>query len=71
MIVPDVTDVTNHEQVARHLLKAKANIEAKQNQGFTSLMLSSQNGHTDVCAYSLVITFIIHHTMYFMGALDT
>ena len=28
MNVPDVTDVSNLEQVARHLLEAKANIEA-------------------------------------------
>ncbi len=38
----------NHEQVVRHLLEAKANIEAVQNQGFTSLMLSANYGHEQV-----------------------
>ena len=50
MNITDVTDVTNDEQVARHLLEANANIEAVQNQGFTSIMLASQNGHADVRA---------------------
>ena len=56
--VPDVTDVSNLEQVARHLLEANANIEAVNNDGFTAIMISAQNGHADVCAYRLVIAFI-------------
>ena len=50
MKTSDVTDVSNLEQVARHLLEANANIEAVQNQGFTSIMLASQTGHADVHA---------------------
>ena len=48
MNVPDVTDVSNIEQVARHLLEAKANIEAVNNEGVTSLMKAAQNGHAEV-----------------------
>ena len=48
-----ISDITNHEQVARALLEAKANIEAVQNQGFTSLMLSAQHGYEQVCMPSL------------------
>ena len=51
MNTPDVTDVTNDEQVARNLLEAGANIEAALPSGHTSLMLSAQNGHADVRAY--------------------
>ena len=51
--VSDVTDVTNHEQVARALLEAKADIEAVSNRGGTALMLSAQNGHEQVCAQCL------------------
>ena len=50
MNIPDVTDVTNDEQVARHLLEANANIEAQTAKGSTSLILSAQNGHADVRA---------------------
>ena len=46
----DVIDVSNHEQVTRHLLEAKANIEAKQNEGWTSIMFASSGGHADVRA---------------------
>ena len=49
----DVTDVTNDEQVARALLEAKANIEAAIPSGHTSLMLSAQHGHEQVCASRL------------------
>ena len=59
MNVINVTDVTNHEQVVRHLLEANANIEAVQNQGFTSIMLASQGGHADV--RRLLIGDFIHH----------
>ena len=41
----------NHEQVVRALLEAKANIEAKANSGKTSLMLSAENGHEQVCSH--------------------
>ena len=51
MIVPDVTDVTNHEQVARHLLEAGAKVDAQNNNGYTSLMKAAENGHADVRAY--------------------
>ena len=40
----------NHEQVTRHLLEAKANIEAKNNEGWTAIMYCAQNGHTEVRA---------------------
>ena len=60
MNVPDVTDVSNLEQVARYLLEANANIEAKDNEGWTAIMSCAQNGHTDVCAYRLMIAFIIN-----------
>ena len=39
----------NHEQVVLLLLEAKANIEAQQNEGWTALMYSAQNGHEQVC----------------------
>ena len=44
----DVTDVTNHEQVTRHLLKANANIEVQNTEGGTALMFAAQNGHENV-----------------------
>ena len=50
MNIQDVTNVTNHEQVTRHLLEAKANIEAKQNEGWTAIMFASSDGHADVRA---------------------
>ena len=50
MNIPDVTDVTNDEQVARHLLEANANIEAVNNMGGTAITLCARNGHTDVRA---------------------
>jgi ankyrin repeat protein len=34
-----------HDLCARALIEANANLEAQQNQGFTSLMLAAQNGH--------------------------
>ena len=40
-----------HEQVARALLEANANIEAVNNHGFTSLMKAAQTSHELVCAY--------------------
>ena len=45
------SDVTNHEQVARNLLEANANIEAQTNKGSTALILSAENGHDQVNAY--------------------
>ena len=51
MNITDVIDVTNDEQVVRHLLEAKANIEAVNNDGFTAIMICAQNGHADVRAY--------------------
>ena len=51
MSVINVADVSNHEQVARHLLEAKANIKAVDLLGWTAIMFASQNGHADVCAY--------------------
>ena len=51
MNIPDVTDVTNHEQVTRALLEANANIEHALPDGFNSLHFACQNGHTDVLAY--------------------
>ena len=59
MNVINVTDVTNHEQVTRHLLEAKANIEAQSAKGNTSLIFASQKGHTDV--RRLLIGDFIHH----------
>ena len=50
MNIPDVTDVTNDEQVARHLLEAGAQVDAQNNNGWTSIMFASQNGHADVRA---------------------
>ena len=55
MNIPDVTDVTNDEQVARHLLEANANIEAVNNEGWTAIMYCAQNGHVEVHACFLVI----------------
>ena len=43
----------NHDLCPRALLEAKADLEATQNQGFTSLMLSCQNGH-EQCARALL-----------------
>lgn len=37
-----------HEQVARVLLEAKANVEAALPSGHTSLMVAAQNGHEQV-----------------------
>ena len=37
-----------HDQVARALIEAKANLEAQQNEGWTALMYSAQNGHDQV-----------------------
>ena len=37
-----------HEQVARALIEAGAQINAAANNGFTALMLSCQNGHEQV-----------------------
>ena len=51
MSVINVADVSNHEQVTRHLLEAKANIEAKENKGWTAIMFCAQNGHVDVRTY--------------------
>ena len=48
MNIPDVTDVTNDEQVARILLEAKANVNATEEDDYTALMFASQNGHADV-----------------------
>ena len=48
--VPDVSDVSNLEQVARHLLEANANIEAVNNEGCTAIMYCAQYGHTEVRA---------------------
>ena len=36
------------EHVARELLKAKCNVDAAADDGFTALMLSAQNGHEQV-----------------------
>ena len=36
------------EQVARVMIEAKANFEARTNQGFTALMYACQNGHPEV-----------------------
>ena len=47
----DVIDVSNHEQVTRHLLEAGAKVDAQNNNGWTSLMKAAQNGHADVRAY--------------------
>ena len=58
MNVTDVTDVSNLEQVARHLLEANANIEHALPDGFNSLLYACNNGHADVRAYSWVISFI-------------
>ena len=66
----DVIDVTNHEQVARHLLEAGAKVDAQNNKGWTAIMYCAQNDHADVRAYPLVIAFIIHHTICFMDASD-
>ncbi len=51
--VSDVSDVKNHEQVVHALIEAKANVEAALPSGHTSLMLSAQNGHEQVCTHSL------------------
>ena len=37
------------DQVARELLKAKANVNHANNNGWTSLMKAAQNGHEQVC----------------------
>ena len=42
-----------HEQCIRALIQSKANLDATQNQGFTSLMLAANNGH-DLCARALI-----------------
>ena len=36
------------DQVTRELLKAKCNVDAAANNGFTALMLSALNGHEQV-----------------------
>ena len=55
MNVTDVTDVSNLEQVARHLLEANVNIEAVNNEGWTAIMYCAKNGHVEVHACFLVI----------------
>ena len=71
MNITDVIDVSNHEQVARHLLEAKADVNKANAKGFVALMHASQHGHADVSAYRLEISFIIHHTIYFIDTLAT
>ena len=41
--------LTHHEQVARELLVAGANIEAVEHKQWTALMFACQNGHSEVC----------------------
>jgi len=42
-----------HEQVARALIMANASLESKNKDGFTALMICSQNGH-DLCTRELI-----------------
>ena len=49
--VTEATDVRNHEQVVRIVLEAGAEVDAQTNTGFTSLILSAQNGHEQVHRY--------------------
>ena len=51
MNIPDFTDVTNHEQVVRHLLEAGADVNKPGPQGYSYLMVAAQNGHADVRTY--------------------
>ena len=41
----------HHEQVARVLIKAGADLEKQTNSGSTALMLACQNGHNEVCTH--------------------
>ena len=59
--------IPHHEQVARELLKAGANLDAQEKQGGTALIAACQNGHTEVgsCffdptqhAHAYIITFV-------------
>ena len=46
-----VTPAPHHEQVARALIEAGADLEKVNKDSFTALMISAQNGHgTEVCA---------------------
>ena len=42
-----------HDQCARALLEAKANVNHQSNDGRTALMQASKNGH-DLCARALL-----------------
>ena len=61
MNIQDIIDVSNLEQVARHLLEANANVNATEEDDWTALMFASQNGHVDVRCI-LIVIFINHQS---------
>ena len=51
----------NHEQCARALIEAKADLEKVNKDSFTALMISAQNGHEPVRAFRLERLPLLHN----------
>ena len=57
-----VTLLPNHEQVALDLIKAGADIEKPNNNGWTPLMKACSNGHSEVCIAFLCYPGVAYFT---------